>query len=136
MDEVEAMGMDIGDYDYIDQHLYHCPAVNWVKQGKVLNTVKNQRTCGSCWAHSAVAAVENLYARYHNIEDPNAIPSLSEQELVDCNYFPNIGCYGGKQIYAFNYTKNSGLASSSDYPYVNEARQCKYAKEPDTPKAF
>ena len=70
--------MDIGDYNFIDD-LLHCPMVNWVAQGKVLKKVKNQSSCGSCWAHSTVAAVENLYARYHDIEDPDQIPSLSEQ---------------------------------------------------------
>ena len=24
-------GMDIGDYDFIDKHLYHCPTVDWVQ---------------------------------------------------------------------------------------------------------
>jgi len=33
-DEVAELGMDIGDYDYIDK-LYRCPVVDWVKQGKV-----------------------------------------------------------------------------------------------------
>lgn len=113
-DEVERLHMDIGDYAYIDS-LVHCPVVDWVKAGKVLPKLKNQKTCGSCWAHSTVAAVENLYARYNDIDDPEQIPSLSEQQLVDCNMFPNVGCMGGKQIYAFNYTKNFGLTSSDHY---------------------
>jgi hypothetical protein len=29
-EDVASMGMDIGDYDYIDK-LFHCPIVNWVE---------------------------------------------------------------------------------------------------------
>lgn len=68
-DEVADSGMDIGDYDFIDKHLVHCPAVDWVELGMVLPTLKNQKKCGSCWAHSTVAAVESLYARYNNLWD-------------------------------------------------------------------
>lgn len=125
------MGMDIGDYDFIDNNLIHCPMADWVKQGKVLSAVKNQKKCGSCWAHNTVAAVENLYARYHDIDDPTAIPSLSEQQLVDCNTFPNIGCYGGEAKYAFNYTKNHGLTGSEYYSYMNTQEECRYNPKDD-----
>ena len=76
-DEVAMMGMDIGDYQYIDS-IMHCPMVDWVQQGKLLKQLKNQQDCGSCWAHSTLAAVENLYARENYIDDPEEIPSLSE----------------------------------------------------------
>jgi len=34
------MGMEIGDYDFLDSIL-HCPAANWVEQGMVLEKLKN-----------------------------------------------------------------------------------------------
>lgn len=58
------MGLDVGDYGWIDEHLTHCPTINWVKMGMVNPKLKNQMKCGSCWAHSTVAAVESLYANY------------------------------------------------------------------------
>lgn len=30
-DDVADSGMDIGDYDFIDKHMLHCPMVNWVE---------------------------------------------------------------------------------------------------------
>lgn len=30
-EDVAEKGMDIGDYDFIDRHLVHCPMVNWVE---------------------------------------------------------------------------------------------------------
>jgi hypothetical protein len=47
------------------------------------------------------------------------VPSFSEQQLVDCNTFPNLGCFGGKAIFAFNYSKNIGLTESKYYPYTD-----------------
>ena len=56
------------------------------------------------------------------------LPSLSEQQLVDCSTkFGNYGCDGGLEDMAFLYTMTvKGLMSEKDYPYTAEDGECQY----------
>ena len=74
--------------------------IDWRLEGKV-QEIKNQRSCGSCWAFSSVSALESAHAIAHD-----ELPSLSEQQLVDCST-RNSGCNGGLQEYAFDYYKKN-----------------------------
>lgn len=62
--------------------------VDWRTKGAV-NAVKNQGQCGSCWAFSAVAAIEG-----HSFIQHGSLPNLAEQEVVDC-VSTCYGCNGG-----------------------------------------
>jgi len=92
-------------------------SVDWRERYKV-SSVKNQGSCGSCWAFSSVGAVESAWAIKHNI-----LYNLSEQELIDCST-QNNGCEGGSMDLAFQYIIENGLCSNLSYPYTAEEEQC------------
>ena len=54
-------GFDTNDYDWLDS-APRCITANWYEMGKV-SYPKQQGVCGSCYAHSTVAAIETLAAQ-------------------------------------------------------------------------
>merc|ERR1712048_368147 len=88
--------------------------------------LKNQGACGSCWAFSAVAALEGLYAK-----ENSDIKSFAEQQLLDCDINWDNGCDGGVMENAFFYTMEDGIMEDKDYPYQAERN---YTCKKDTSK--
>ncbi|XP_062394838.1 cathepsin K-like [Sardina pilchardus] len=83
--------------------------------------VRQQGSCGSCWAFSAVGALEGQLKM-----KGKSLMYLSPQNLVDC-VGQDTGCNGGWMIYAFNYVRWNGIASERAYPYTGQDERCAYS---------
>jgi C1A family cysteine protease len=93
--------------------------VDWTSK---LGPIKDQASCGSCWAFAANGVHE---ASYNILK--GEIVDLSEQELVDCSRsFNNQGCRGGWYDWAWNYVlARKGIHETNAYPYVGRDQICK-----------
>lgn len=93
-------------------------SIDW-RTKNVVNQIKDQGQCGSCWTFSTIQALESASAIKYGI-----LNILSEQELVDCDNLKHggkdNGCNGGLMDNAFTWiSKNNGICSELDYPYVS-----------------
>jgi C1A family cysteine protease len=100
-----------------------CKYKDWHSEGK-MTPVKNQASCGSCWAFASIGLVEAMNKIQLGINY-----DLSEQELVDCDS-TNSGCSGGNMYRALTYVKNNKIYSESVYPYVAIDQTCSTIKSP------
>ncbi|XP_044267623.1 procathepsin L-like [Tribolium madens] len=102
-------------------------AIDWRARG-FMSKVKNQSTCGSCWAFSAIGAIE---ARLNIKSKTSELPTLSEQQILDCSPIAAGDCKYGWIKKALNYLYlNKGINSDFDYKYEAKANKsnCRYDK--------
>jgi len=84
-------------------------------------SIKNQGSCGSCWAFAIVGVFEGAYKR-----KTGSSPNFSEQYVLDCNPY-GYSCNGG-WFTAQNMNKSPyGARNESCYPYVAYKKRCSSA---------
>jgi len=87
--------------------------------GKV-SSVKDQGTCGSCWAFATMGSLESHWLVLGESES-----NLSENNLNECHNFEWVPCDGGNRDMASSYlSKNQGPMSEADDPYQAESGSC------------
>jgi cathepsin L len=99
----------------------------------VVNAIKDQGQCGSCWAFGVCQACESAYGLKRT---PPQLWRLSEQELLDCVTTCG-GCNGGVEAYALDWIiKNQGglLMLEDDYKYTGKQGSCRWSSSKGTNK--
>jgi len=107
---------------------------DWRDVGGVISSIKNQGTCGGCWAFSAVQGVESAWAKAGH-----GLAELSVQQVLDCDTrrhtyghiaCQNNGCNGGNTICAGHYISSAGLESNAEYPFKEKTTgsSCAYER--------
>lgn len=102
---------------------YNPDVTKKVDHSKFMTPVKDQASCGSCWAFAAVQSLESGYAMA-NKKDPIA---FSPQQFVDCTKEPEFGsegCNGGWMDDVFDYVLTHNVCTDKEYPYTARDGKC------------
>jgi hypothetical protein len=89
-------------------------AVDWS-----VTPVKDQGSCGSCWAFGTMGAIEHV----HKLNTGSTV-NLAEQQLVDCDTRSN-GCSGGRPDWAMSYLAGKSIYTTESYQYTGRDGTCK-----------
>ena len=82
--------------------------------GNYVTSVKNQQSCGSCWAFATVGPMESVIAFAEGWTDPKV--DLSEQQMVSCSTAGDC-LRGGLTTSSFQYAKQTGITREECFPY-------------------
>lgn len=81
--------------------------------------VKDQGSCGGCWAFAALGALESMIKIYWGYEY-----DFSEQQILSCST-PGFGCGGGWMSTAWRHIRDNGAVLEDCMPYeANDSEPC------------
>jgi len=126
-----------GDRDYIapehfrTEYLYDVAApasfdvrTAWPNCAPITGHVRDQSSCGSCWAFSATESFNDRYC----IKTGDAKTLFSPQDTAACcsglSCSMSMGCNGGQPSGAWNWFTKTGVVSGGDYADVNTGDSC------------
>jgi len=134
-----------GRHGYLPQSLVSGPPSNAFYGWS--SSVKNQGSCGDCWAFGTLGALEGSYLRTHGapalavspttgaITISGSSPDLSEQQLTSCNPW-NWGCNGGNVAFNMLMPTNTGAGyypgavPEACFPFVAANVACHICSSP------
>jgi cathepsin B len=85
----------------------------WGSKCPSVNMVRDQGSCGSCWAFGAVEAMTDRICIANN---GASNPTLSAEDVLSCCQFVcGMGCDGGYPLSAWSYWSNPGIVTGGAY---------------------
>lgn len=97
--------------------------------------IKNQGSCGSCWAVTTITVLEAHFEIFMDGQNPR---SFAAQELVSCIANPNHcggsgGCDGATVELGMEYAIKNGLGTNEEVPYRARDMSCVDSKNQPAP---
>ncbi|XP_048350174.1 dipeptidyl peptidase 1-like [Sphaerodactylus townsendi] len=89
-----------------------------------VSPVRNQESCGSCYAFASMGMME---ARIRVLSNNTQTPILSPQQIVSCTEYAQ-GCNGGFPYLIGKYAQDFGLAEEACLPYTGTDSPCSLKK--------
>jgi C1A family cysteine protease len=126
IETIEGLDASAVRYEAFYAPLLLAPTFDWRNNGgNYVTPVRDQRSCGSCWAFAATAALESKALITFNWPGTNL--DLSEQIVVSCTDPLHNNCNGGSPGAASSFLVNTGTNLESCYPYTATNGSCSLA---------
>lgn len=96
---------------------------SWRNVPGVVQPVRDQSNCGSCWAQSAAEAISGQV----NLAIPNRNFTVSVQQIIDCVWTSqSFACAGGEgyDAYRMMASLNLSISTEEQYPYLGVSGTC------------